>query len=589
MDDQILEPKDFADLPPDIYSPAPETPWFRKFKFILPAGLVLLLLIGAGLYFAWSKNGTFTPSSSKVGLSVLGPTTVASATEAQFVIKYHNGEDADLTQVHLDLIYPSNFQFKSSTPTSKTASGQSFDLPVLKEGKDGELTIRGKFSGSTGEDKQIQAKLRYKLSNFNSTFESEASYNIKISAPKLTMDITGPAEVPIGQDSSFTVTYTNVSGQDYDNLAVTMIYPEGFKYTQASLPPAKGNNYWQVGKLANGATGHIDISGSFIGQSLDEQLMTGMLGQVIGGNFAAQIISTSTFRLKNAPLSLDQSANPVDIVNLGDSIQYTIYYENESTVGLTNLVITDTFVSSLVDTSKISASDAVITGSTITWKAATNHNLALLSPSGKGQVQLTLPLKQTMPATVKNQIIKNSVTISSAEITTPIRSQDLELKLATKLKMDVVGDFVSGAAPMEVGKPSTFAMTLLLSNQSNDLTATEVTASLPLPSSAWTNSIVPESEKSFLSFDPNSGIIRWDVGSIPAFAGKLTPARKVTFNLTVTPGESDRGQIVKLLSDIQAMATDSFTNQTLKPQGLDQFTTSDINDDGFQSIGSTVQ
>jgi uncharacterized repeat protein (TIGR01451 family) len=589
MDDQILEPKDFADLSPDIYNPEPSNPWYKNLKFILPAGLILLLILGTVFYFVWGRNSTNTPSSSKVGLVITGPSTVASASEAQFVIAYHNGENADLTNVHLDIIYPSNFQFKSSTPTSKAASGQSFDLPMLKEGKDGQLTVRGKLSGSTGEDKQVKALLRYKLSNFNSTFEVEQTYHVSISAPKLTLEITGPVEVPIGQDSNFAVNYTNVSGQDYENLAVTLIYPDNFKFTQASIPPTKNNNYWQVGKLANGASGHINISGSFLGQNSDEQLLTGMLGQVINSNFAAQIISTSTFRLKDAPLALEQIASPGDIVNLGDSIQYTINYENGSTVGLTNLIITDTFASSLIDTSKISASDAVITGSTITWKAATNRNLSLLPPGGKGQVQLTLPLKQTLPVTVKNQIIKNSVTISSAEITTPIRSLDTQIKLASTLKMDVIGDFVSGATPMEVGKPSTFAVTLLLSNTSNDLNSMLVTASLPLPDSAWTNIIVPESEKARLSFDPSSGLIRWDVGSLPAFAGKLTPAVKVTFNLTVVPGESDRGQVMKLLSDIQASAQDLFTNAKLNPQGVDQFSTSDISDDGFQAFGSTVQ
>jgi uncharacterized repeat protein (TIGR01451 family) len=589
MDDQILEPKDFADLSPDIYNPEPSNPWYKNLKFILPAGIALLLIFGTVLYFVWGRNSTQTPGSSKVGLVITGPSTVASASEAQFVIAYHNGENADLTNVHLDIIYPSNFQFKSSTPTSKTASGQSFDLPMLKEGKDGQLTVRGKLSGSTGEDKQVKALLRYKLSNFNSTFEVEQTYHVSISAPKLTLEITGPVEVPIGQDSNFAVNYTNVSGQDYENLAVTLIYPDNFKFTQASIPPTKNNNYWQVGKLANGASGHINISGSFLGQNSDEQLLTGMLGQVINSNFAAQIISTSTFRLKDAPLALEQIASPGDIVNLGDSIQYTINYENGSTVGLTNLIITDTFASSLIDTSKISASDAVITGSTITWKAATNRNLSLLPPGGKGQVQLTLPLKQTLPVTVKNQIIKNSVTISSAEITTPIRSLDTQIKLASTLKMDVIGDFVSGATPMEVGKPSTFAVTLLLSNTSNDLNSMLVTASLPLPDSAWTNIIVPESEKARLSFDPSSGLIRWDVGSLPAFAGKLTPAVKVTFNLTVVPGESDRGQVMKLLSDIQASAQDLFTNAKLNPQGVDQFSTSDISDDGFQAFGSTVQ
>jgi len=591
MSDEILDPSIRADLPPEVTNPEPDnkSPWYKNLKIVAIIGAVLILGLGALMYFAWGKGGISGPNSNQVGLVIKGPDTVASGSEAQFHITYHNGENADMINVHLDLIYPSNFQFKSSTPSSKLVSGQSFDLPKVSQGRDGDLIIRGKLSGSTGEQKQILAKLRYKLSNFNSTFEVDQTFNTTIQAPKLTLEITGPTEVPIGQDASFTINYSNVSGQDYDNLAVSLIYPDDFKFAQASIPPQKGNNYWQVGKLAAGNSGHINISGSFIGQNQDEQLLTGMLGQTINGNFAAQIISTTTFRLKSAPISLSQQASPNDIVNIGDNIQFTINYKNESSVGLTNLVIVDTFNSSLVDTSKISISDAVITGSTITWKAATNKNLGLLTPGQSGQVSFSLPLRQSLPATLKNQIINNSVTISSAEVTTPIRSEDLEIKLASKLKLDVVGDFVSGASPMQVGRDTTFAITLLLSNASNDLNSTEVVASLPLPSSAWTNVVVPIESKSQLSFDETSGLIRWDVGNLPAFAGKLTPAVKVTFQVKVTPSESDRGQVMKLLSDIQASGIDSFTNMKLTPQGVDQFTTSDISDEGFQSFGGTVE
>ncbi|MBX4205314.1 MAG: hypothetical protein KW788_03995 [Candidatus Doudnabacteria bacterium] len=589
MDDQILDPQSFSELPHDLVQPQALKPWYKNYKIVGPLGIVVLIILGVGLYYLLGGNSGITPSSKQVGLIIKGPETLAAGSEAQYTITYHNGENADLLNVHLDLIYPSNFQFKSSTPTAKLASGQSFDLPMVKEGKEGQVTIRGKLSGSTGEDKPILAKLHYKLSNFNSTFEVDQTFHTTIQAPKLTLEISGPAEVPIGQDSTFTVNYSNVSGADYDNLALSLVYPENFKFALASVPPTKNNNFWQIGKLANGNSGHIDIKGTFLGENLDEQLITGMLGQTINGTFAAQIISTATFHLKNAPLSLDQESSPGEMVNLGDSVQFTIKYENTSSVGLTNLVITDTFASNLVDTSKISVSDAIIAGSTVIWKAATNRNLSLLTPGQKGQVQFSLPLKQSLPATLKNQLIKNSVTITSAEITTPIQASDIELKLTSRLVFDVVGDYISGAQPMQVGKSSTFAITFLLSNGSNDITDALVTAALPLPSSAWTGVVVPESEKSRLHFDPDSGLIRWEVPLVPAFSGKLTPATKVTFNLTVTPSASDQGQVIRFLTDIQASGTDSFTSAKLTPQTPSQFTSSDLSDDQFQSVESTVQ
>lgn len=585
MDDQIL---DTNQLPDEIMHPEPPNPWYKNWKITLPLAVVVIAVLGLLAYVFFGRNGNPTPVSNQVGLTITGPDKVDSGSEAQFHIQFHNGEDGDLTNVHVDLIYPGNFQFKSSTPSAKTASGQSFDLPIVKKGQNGDLVVRGILKGATGEDKQIVAKLYYRLSTFNSTFQVEQTFHTMIQPPKLTFEITGPAEVPIGQDTSLTLNYSNVSGHDYENLAITLIYPDEFKFTASSVPPAKSNNYWNIGHLETGSSGHIDVSGSFIGENLDEQLLTGMLGQVISGNFAAQIVSTATFRLKSAPLGVFQEADPSDHVGLGNSIEYTINYSNESAIGLTNLVITDTFDTNLVDTSRLAVSDAVITGSTITWKAATNRSLALLSPSQKGEVHFSLPLKSSLPATVKNQIIKNSVTISSAEITTPIRAQDTEVKLSGNLKFDIVGDFVSGAQPMQVGKKSVYAITFLLSSTSNDMESAEVVAGLPLPPSAWNDVVIPDSEKSRLHYDASSGIIRWDVGDLPAFTGKLTPAAKVTFQLEVTPNVSDQGQAIKLLSDIKASARDSFTNENLSSSEMSQYSTTDI-DDQFQSLSGTVQ
>ena len=580
MDDQILDPNIRSELPNGTFQPQKSS---GSWKIWIAGVLALILVAAAAWYMMWGKSPAANPTSSKVTMSINGSDSVPSGAEAAFRINYRNDENADMTNVHLDLIYPSNFQFKSSTPAAKSSSGQSFELPMLKQGKDGLVEIRGKLSGATGEDKQFLAKLHYTLSNFNSNFEVDQTFHVVIQAPSLTFEITGPVEVPVGQDTTFRVNYTNVSNQDYDNLAFSLVYPAGFNFSSASVPASKNNNYWQIGKLAMNANGHVDITGSFIGQNLDEQLITGQLGLIINNTFAPQISSTATFKLKNAPIAISQTVTPSNIVNLGDSLQFTVKYGNQSSIGLTNLIITDTLSSTLIDTSKLSASDAIITGSTITWKAATNGNLSILSPGEQGQLNFTVPLKTTLTTTQKNQVIKSILTVTSAEVTNPIRATDLEIKLASKLTLDIVGDYISGPSPMKVGSSTLFSITFLLSNTTNDLTDAAVIASLPLPPAAWKNVIVPDAEKSFLSYDPSSGKIRWQVGNIPAFTGKITPARKVTFQLSVTPDVSDQGSVMKLLSDVRTTASDAFTNQQISLTPVYQYSTSDLDDPQFDN------
>ncbi|HEX5430304.1 MAG TPA: hypothetical protein VFX17_04510 [Patescibacteria group bacterium] len=588
MDDQIIDPNLRSDMPEEIFQPETGKSWYRN-KLLIAVVVAVLLAAGVAWYVLGRKPKSQTPESSKVSLVIKGPDQLSAGTEGEYQIIYTNGESADLTNVHIDLIYPSNFQFKSSTPASKSLSGSSFDLPILRHGDSATLTVRGKLSGATDEQKVLTAKLSYELSNFNSIFTASQTFTTTIQAPNLTFEITGPPQVPVGQDTSFTVNYANVSNQNYDNVAFKLTYPMGFKFTQSSTPPSRDTNYWLIGSLSAGQSGHIDIGGSFLGSSGDEQIMEGELGQVINNTLAGQISSTATFTLKEAPITVIQSASPSGFVDIGGSVQFTINYQNTGTIGLTNLVISDTFDSSLVDLTRLNVSNAVITGSTITWKTATDPDLSIVSPGKKGQVQFTLPLKGTLPATIKNQVINNSVTVSSSEVTTPIRAQDLQIKLGSDLSFSVTGDYVTGAKPMRVGQQTTFAVTFTLSNSSNDLNSGEVVASLPLPPSSWNSVVVPDSEKPNLLFDESSGIIRWEVGDIPAFAGKLTPVKEVTFQLVVTPQASDSGQSIKFLSNIQATGFDSFTNQKLSSQQISQFSSTDIDDASFRSAGNTVQ
>jgi hypothetical protein len=200
-----------------------------------------------------------------------------------------------------------------------------------------------------------------------------------------------------------------------------------------------------------------------------------------------------------------------------------------------------------------------------------------------------LPIKQNLITNLKNQTIKAQATIFSDESTKPTKATEVVLKLGSRLDLAVNGDYVSGSAPMQVGKTTVFALTFILSNLSNDVSGAVVAASLPLPASAWKNVIVPEAEKNRLFYDPNSGKITWNIGNLPAFSGKFIPALQTTFQLQVTPTEADRGKAVNLLSNIQAFGTDGFTNQELKTEAISNLSTADIDDDVLNTRGTAVQ
>jgi hypothetical protein len=563
---------------PDSFGQLPDSGWSWRKKLIFSGVGLLLFTVALILFLVWKNQPPPTPTSNRVSVTIQGPDQLASGNEAQYVIVYQNGENADLLGLSMDVVYPSNFTFTSAEPAAKTSSGQSFDLPVLREGQQGEIVIRGKLTGKVNESKDIHAKLHYKLSNFNSEFTAEGSFTTVMQAPELTLDITGPIDVTNGQDMTYSLEYANVSGHDFDNVAIQASYPAGFKYSASNPPASKDNNVWNLGKLPVGAKGKIDVQGSFTGDPDQEKLVVASLGQNINNNFAPQITTSVAFKIVPSSLNLVQQASPSDHVKLGDHISYTLNYGNFGTVGMTNAVVVLTLDGAAIDFSNLKADGAIVTGNTLTWKSATLKDLALLPPNKQGKITFTLPIKSALTTNIKNQVIKGSAAIYSDQVTNQIKAQDLEVKISTDLQMLVSAKYVSGARPMQVGQTTTYAVTFILTNLSNDLSDVELIASLPLPSSSWTNMVVPSGEVDKLSLDVNANKIRWKVGDVPAFSGKFTPARTVTFNLQVTPAESDKNTSISLLKDIQVSGTDTFTNETISATTLPDLRTSDADD-----------
>ena len=587
MDDQIFDNQTRNNMPIEYDKPK------SKFRIWVTAHLVWIavaaatLLIAGIFWYFLSGNTASLPQSNNVILLMKGPSQVTSNNEAEYTIVYRNGENATMTAVSLEVLYPAGFTFKSATPAAPTVTGGSLNLPPVNAGGDGTVVIRGKLAGSTGEDKEIRSRLHYRLSNFNSEFVVEQSIHSSILPPDLIMDIKGPVDVVNGQDTTFTVTFTNVTTRDFDNLAVQLAYPAGFIFTGSNTVPSKSNNYWLLGKIPASSSISIDISGSFSGDNNEQKLVKAELGQVIGNNFAPQLSASATFKIIPSSLKVTLTSDSVDSVKLGDTINFKLNYANQGNIGLNNLNIVANLTGVALDYTRIQARDAIITGQTITWKAASMPGLNVLSPNEKGEITFSVPVKQQPASNLKNQLITASATISSEEINRPTRAANIELKLISELDLSVTGEYVSGSNPMKAGQSTLFSMTFLLSNLSNDVSGTEVTASLPLPPSAWKNVVLPESEAARLSYDSNSGKIKWQIGNLPAFTGKFSTAARVIFQIEVLPSEADINKPMPLLSEVKATGTDTFVNKLLETQTISQVDTGTIDDDGLD--GGTVQ
>src|SRR5690606_10484503 len=88
--------------------------WLAGHNFLI-VGVILFLALAvlAALWFMRNQREQ-GPQSANVLLSIKGPQNIPSGNETEFRVIYTNGENADLTNVSLEVFYPSNFIFVSA-------------------------------------------------------------------------------------------------------------------------------------------------------------------------------------------------------------------------------------------------------------------------------------------------------------------------------------------------------------------------------------------------------------------------------------------------------------------------------------------
>ena len=71
--------------------------------------------------------------------------------------------------------------------------------------------------------------------------------------------VSAPANVFSGQNFTTQISYRNTTGQRVDGAQITMQYPQGFAFAEASPTPVfPGDTVWNIGTLAAGA-GEISL------------------------------------------------------------------------------------------------------------------------------------------------------------------------------------------------------------------------------------------------------------------------------------------------------------------------------------------
>jgi hypothetical protein len=557
-------------------------------KYFLIGGVILLVLVGALVVWIYY----WTPfDQSKVEFSISGPESVVSGEDVIYIAKIKNTTKISLNDIKLTFYWPENSILEDGSELTST-----MDVDNLTAGQEKEIDFKGKIIGEKGSSKEIKASLSYQPEKIKARFEKNASFDTSILAVPLVLNFDMPSKVSNGQQITVALSYINDSDSTFDNLVMKIEYPDGFKVS--SVYPQPQENVWQIGTLQARAEGKILLTGTIGGERGDTKTFKGYVGVVKNNNFASYADTIKSLQISLPALSLEQSVNNSGnyIASPGETLNYSIKYHNNSTVGIPAVKITCKFDTKALDFYSFDLKNKGnfdANTDTIMWDQTTAPELGTVNPGQSGELDFSVKVLDNLPVknyNDKNFAVASVTTIDSSSVPLALMDQQVKdsldnvTKVNSKLGIAARGYFQdsllpnSGPIPPKVGQTTTYTIHWEVTNYSNDVDDVKVEAVLP-PQVQWVNKYKPES--SALTFDNLTKKLTWNIGKLQSGTGYLSPVKYVVFQVALTPSSTQLGQVVDLLKQSTISGKDDYTGVDLTSTAKN--VTSDAQDDPTMS------
>lgn len=570
-------PSTWGDKPD--YSIPPETIVKRNNSFFNK------FLIGSLLFFAVSVaiavfiffGGVNMISSNNLTVDVIAPTSVSSGEELSIGLSIVNGNRTDLEETKLFITYPEGAMTVGED--EKDIGHEEINLGVVPKGDSAEHGIRAVLFGEKDSIKTFNFRIEYKVKGSNAVFSKEKTYDVIIGSSPILLDVKYPKEVNSGQDVTLSVEVTSNSTVAIKDLLVKIDYPYGFTYKSSTIKPVRNDSVWSLGDLKNGDKKKFEIVGSLLGQNMEDRSFRISAGNKSGNvyDFDTVLVSnTITLGLRKSFFDLDITAGDDYIGKIGESIPVYIKWQNTLPDKVVDARMEIVLSGNSIDESKVNVLNGGYYSSvndTVTWTKNENESLQDISPGDTGEFSLSL---NSLPNLIQPKLIKNphiDLRISmtgdrtgrdSGEVNS---TQNVVIKISSVLNITSKtlrdsGPFTNtGLIPPKADKETTYTINWLLTNTTSDIKGTVVRAELPQGVS-WKGETSPSTEK--ITYNPDSRIVTWDVGSVSAGSGFSNSPKQVYFKVGLVPSVVQVGTSPNLVSQVDVVSTDSFTEKQLK-------------------------
>lgn len=560
---------------------------------LLVSGLLIVFAIAA-LVLVKSQEAAF--SEEKIVLEIQGPSEIQSGKNIDYKIKVSNNNRVALKDAVMHLSYSPDINVNDAPFMSGEGFNNSkIEIGLLNanESKTWELTA----TAFGPRDKQVffNTVFSYQPENFSSTFEKKQQRASVIKSSALNVSLNATKEAASGEEVALEIVLKNQGNEDFSELSLKMIYPEGFLFKKGQPAPGIEDDTWYIENLKPGEQRKYVISGTLDGENQSTKIFKVMAGKDRSdGEFLKYDETQASTKVIGQRIEINQTINGKTeyFAYAGEVLEFDLKFKNTSAIPLRDLVLRDKITSPVLDKAQVlvdggyydSAKDELI------WKASDVSALKVLDPNQEGEVKFKIKVLENFPMQTdkdKNFVISCQAVIDSNDVDSPlsqnkkISTRNTEIKINSKLVLEQSGSFAdpvitnSGPIPPQVGQETTFTLKFQLRNTSNNLKNVILTTSLPT-GVQWKNRMDPETPG--LTFNERTNELEWKLGTIDAGTGFITPVKALAFQVGITPSQNQVNQTVPLLNPIKVTAIDTFTNQSVEYdfQGISTINLTDI-------------
>jgi len=561
----------------------PDAPltFLQKYGKWIMGGLigVLVILIGfVGVYF----YQYFTTKDAT--LAVTAPPQVMAGVPFTVSVSFVNTSKKTLVSPHLSLALPDGAYYvpDDSKRVVDFAMANLAPGDIAKE--DYQVIAVGQALRTYSFT--AYASYQYDSGSFSGTFEKKNSVDVAVGDPAIGINFSAPDKVLAGQDFEVDIAYQNNSDIPFSNVSFVLTLPQNFTLNNSS-PTLSGSSV-VVQQLDPGQNGTLVLSGTLMGVAGSYATIGVAVNILVDGHTYPLQTNSATIAINQSPLALaiaasaqggGTTASGTPIAYPGQRISYTLTFTNNAGITLNDIVLRAHLAGSLFDPTGVSVQNGYFDGTTNTaqWTGSTIPELASLAPGASGSVTMFVPTKTTYPIhqvsdknftitmdaqiaspTVPQNIVASS-TVGMAALTVDVGGSLSFIQQLYAHEPNAVGIINKGPIPPKVGVATQYTVHWNLAAYGADFGNTMVTATLG-PGVVWTGA-VSANTSSTPTYNSRTQQVTWNLGSIVAGEGVISPSPQAIFQVAMTPQAYMVGSAFTLVNGVNVTAHDQFIDQ----------------------------